>query len=315
MQQGRIRILAAALAFALAVVPAMAQAKAGGGSSMGSRGARTYSPNVAKPIERSITPPPAMAPAAPPVYQPAPPQPQAAPLAPPGRQGFFQRHPFVGGLLGGFAGAGLGALLFGGHLFGGGFGGILSLILQIAIVVFLARWAIGFFRRRPAVGTVPAAAGYRPSGPLVGIPSSAVGTTGVLPPFELSAADLSTFERLLIDIQAAWSRGDAAALHRLTTPEIAGYMEEQLRENGQKGLQNRVEQVHLLKGDIVETWREGGMDYATVSLKWSAADYMLRAGGTELVSGDPNHPSETAEVWTLVRHLNGPWQLSAIQQI
>lgn len=308
MQQGRIRILAAALVLALAVVPAVAEAKAGGGLSMGSRGAKTYSPNVAKPIERSITPPPVAAPATPPVYQPAP-QPQAAPSV---NQGFFQRHPFVGGLLGGFVGAGIGALLFGGHMFGGGFGGMLSLLLQIAVVVFLARWAIGFFRGRAGQGNLPAADYRQPSG--IAIPAAA-NTTAVLPRFELSEADLSTFERLLIDIQAAWSRDDVAALRRLATPEIAGYMEDQLRENGQKGLQNRVEDVRLLKGDIVEAWREGAVDYATVNLKWSAADYTLRAGGTELVSGDPRRPSESAEVWTLVRHLNGPWQLSAIQQI
>ena len=92
-------------------------------------------------------------------------------------------------------------------------------------------------------------------------------------------------------------------------------MEEQLRDNWQKGLQNRVEQVRLLKGDIVETWREGNVDYATVSLKWSAVDYMLQAGGTALLAGDPSHPTESAEVWTMIRHLNGPWQLSAIQQM
>jgi len=309
VQQGWIKIIALVMALALAVVPAVADAKAGGGSSMGSRGSKTFQPNVGKPIERSITPPPSVAPAAPPVYQPTPaPQPQAAPAAP----GFFQRHPFVGGLLGGFAGAGLGAMLFGGHMFGGGFGGMLSLLLQVLIIAFLVRWAIGFFRRRREQGNAPMV-DFRPSNG-AGLALAPARAPEAFPSFALSDADLSTFERLLMDIQAAWSQEDVPALRRLTTPEIAGYMEGQLRENGQKGMQNRVEQVHLLKGDIVETWREGNVDYATVSLKWSAVDYMLRAGGAEILSGDPSHSTESDEIWTMVRHLNGPWQLSAIQQ-
>jgi predicted lipid-binding transport protein (Tim44 family) len=294
------------MALALAVVPAVADAKAGGGSSMGSRGAKTFQPNIGKPIERSITPPPAVAP---PMDQSATAlQPQAASSAP----GFFQRHPFVGGLLGGFVGAGIGAMLFGGHMFGGGFGGILSLLLQILIIVFLVRWAIGFFRRRSERGNVPRTDFRLSNG--AGSALAPARAPDAFPSFALSDADLSTFERLLMDIQAAWSHEDVSALRRLTTPEIAGYMEGQLLENGQKGMRNRVEQVHLLKGDIVETWREGAVDYATVSLKWSAVDYMLRAGGTEILSGDPSHPAESDEIWTMVRHLNGPWQLSAIQQ-
>jgi predicted lipid-binding transport protein (Tim44 family) len=306
VQQRRFAILAAVLVFALAFAPAMVEAKAGGGSSMGSRGSKTYSPNIGSPIQRSITPPPA-APAAPPAFQPAP-SPQAAPLAPPPvRQGFFQQHPFLGGLLGGFAGAGLGAMLFGGHMFGGGLGGIFSLLLQIAVIVFLVRLAIGFFRRRAGMGMAPT----------VHLDTADLRAPAIapLPSVALSEADLSTFEHLLIDIQGAWSRGDVIALQHLTTPEIGGYMTEQLRENEQRGTQNRVEQVTLLKGDILEAWREGAVDYATVSLKWSAVDYTVRAGGRDLLFGDPVKPAESSEVWTLVRHLNGPWQLSAIQQV
>lgn len=308
VQQGRIRLLAAFVAIILTVVPALAEAKAGGGSSMGSRGSKTYTPNAAKPIERSITPPPAAAPA--PVYTPAPASPLAAP---PMRQSFFDRHPFLGGVMGGFIGAGIGAMLFGGgHMFGGGFGGMLSLILQIALLAFVVRWAVGFFRRQTQPGTVPMA-DFRPAAPMApSVPSSG---TVTMPGVELSSVDLSTFESLLSGIQTAWSTGDVPALHRLATPELAGYMEEQLRESASKGVQNKVEQVRLLKGDVLENWREGTMDYATVSLRWSAVDYTVRMGSTELVAGDATHPSESTEIWTLVRHLNGPWQLSAIQQV
>jgi predicted lipid-binding transport protein (Tim44 family) len=215
-------------------------------------------------------------------------------------------------MLGGFAGAGIGALLFGGHMFGGGLGGMLSLLIQIGVIVFLVRLAVGFFRRQTAPGGV-STAGFFPAQSPAGTTVSA--TPAGFPSLSLSEADLATFETLLMNIQAAWSGEDVAALRQMMTPEMAGYMEEQLRENEQKGLQNRVEQVRLLKGDIVEAWREGTVDYATVSLKWSAVDYMVRTGGTQLLSGDPTRPSESSEVWTLVRHLNGSWQLSAIQQV
>lgn len=276
---------------------------------MGSRGSKTYSPNAAKPIERSITP----APAVPPVY--SAPTPQAAspgmPSAPV-RQGFFERHPFLGGLMGGLVGAGIGSLLFGGHFFGGGLGGVISLLLQIALIVFLVRLAIGFFRRQAQPETVPSAAIPSLSQHGGAVPASGPAS---MPAIELSAGDLSIFEGRLADIQMAWSSGDASSLYRLATPELAGYMDEQLRGNAGKGLRNRVEQVRLLKGDVLETWREGTVDYATVRLRWSAVDYTVRAGGGEIVSGDPGHPSESTEVWTFVRHLNGPWLLSAIQQV
>ncbi|MBX6743628.1 MAG: Tim44 domain-containing protein, partial [Acetobacteraceae bacterium] len=58
-------LLAAVAAAALALAPALADARPGGGGSYGSRGSRTYSappvtrtaPNAARPMERSMTEP------------------------------------------------------------------------------------------------------------------------------------------------------------------------------------------------------------------------------------------------------------------
>src|SRR5437764_13525522 len=104
---------------ALAFVAADANARAGGGSSFGSRGTRTYSPpaatqtapNAAAPLERSMT--------------------QRAPSASPAAGGWFGRPGLFGGLAAGFLGAGLLGLLFGHGLFGGlgGFASILGLLL------------------------------------------------------------------------------------------------------------------------------------------------------------------------------------------
>ena len=133
--------------------------------------------------------------------------------------------------------------------------------------------------------------------------------------FILNEQDLAAIEALLVQTQAAWSAGDVAALQRLATPEMAGYFNEQLRDDHARGLENRVEQVHLLKGDVNETWKEGPLDYATVTLTWSAIDYTLRLPSGEVVAGDPRHPSENVEVWTLLRSPGAPWILSAIQQV
>src|SRR5215467_9369631 len=94
-------LLAVFVAGVLALAPAVAEARAGssaGGrsSSMGSRGLRTYENNGAQPLSRSVTPAP----------QPSP-QPGFAPTPAPAYGGgsFFQRHPFLTGLAGGFIGS------------------------------------------------------------------------------------------------------------------------------------------------------------------------------------------------------------------
>ena len=85
----------------LALAPAIAEARAGssygGSSGMGSRGSRTYENNNAQPLSRSVTPLPETAR-----------QPGLAPAMPSPAYGggsFFQRHPFLTGLAGGFIGS------------------------------------------------------------------------------------------------------------------------------------------------------------------------------------------------------------------
>src|SRR5262249_39912730 len=134
----RIRSLVAllAVAAALLLLVADAQARVGGGSSVGSRGTRTYSappptrtaPNTAAPIERSVT-------------QPSQPTTTAGGAASSPVGGLLNRPGFFGGLLTGFLGAGLLGLLFGHGLMGGlgGLASALGLILQIILVVVIAR--------------------------------------------------------------------------------------------------------------------------------------------------------------------------------
>ena len=132
-------------------------------------------------------------------------------------------------------------------------------------------------------------------------------------PLEITPPDYEAFERLLGDIQTAWSNEDVNTLHTLATPEMVSYFTEDLRENDGRGVVNKVSNVKLLQGDLAEAWREGDTDYATVAMRYSLVDKTIeRASGRVVEGGD--QPQEVTDVWTFVRPRGGKWELSAIQQ-
>ena len=313
------RTLAVALLCAwVALAPSLAEARAGssgGAMSQGSRGSRTYSNNGGAPMQRSLAPTPA--PSQPSVA------PRPSPMAPAYGGGFMQRNPFMTGLLGGFLGAGLAGMLFGSSAYAAegasGFSGILGMLLQFAVIAGLIWLALAFFRRRSALTAGPAMF-PRP------VDVTAAAPAGARDPVEIpiAEADFNAWSDLLVGIQSAWSKGDLAALRRYVTPEMLSYFGEELARNVSQGVENRVEQVTLLKGDLQEAWSEGELEFATARLRWSAVDYMVAlpsangqsAGGNEvIVRGNPSQPSEATELWTFVRSHGGRWLLSAIQQV
>lgn len=319
-------ILVAILAAGLVLLPALVEAKAGRGGSFGSRGTRTYqaapptqtAPSAA-PVQRSVTPP-AQTQAAPTTAA----RPGATAGAPAAAQpaGFFNR-PFMPALMGGLIGMGIGGLLFGGGLFGEGglgamgFGGLVGLLLQLALVFFIVRLAMNFFRNRqqPAVAGGPQ---QYDRAPVSDIPPTQAARTGamlgagVAPALQIGDADFEAFQQALSDIQAGWSTGDLEALRRHVTPEMLGYFSQELSLLASQGLSNHVEAVNLEQGDLAEAWSENGVDYATVAMRWSALDYTTDASG-KVVEGSR---SESVETWTFLRAgPNGRWILSAIQQV
>jgi len=305
------------VAVLIVMAPALADARAGGGTSAGSRGTRTYSatpstptaPQV-RPVERSMTQP-----------QPQTPRPATAP-APVAQPSFFGGHPFVSGLLGGLIGAGIGGLLFGHGFFGPGFGfgfaSLLGLLLQIAIVVLIVRLAIGFFRSRSAGQSNFAYATADDRQPqhasVHESAGQAAGRSTVRDEIGLTTADYDDFERLLVAIQKAWSEGDLAAFRRYLTPEMLSYFSEKLSANASSGLENRVEDVQFEAGDLAEAWNDGDLQYATVAMRWSARDYTVRTDTGVLMEGRTGDRIDATEVWTFVRAPGGRWLLSAIQQ-
>jgi predicted lipid-binding transport protein (Tim44 family) len=121
-------------------------------------------------------------------------------------------------------------------------------------------------------------------------------------------------------VQGAWSKGDLDTLRHYVTPEMLSYFREELATNTSQGVENRVDDVALIRGDVRDGWDEGALQYATCLLHWRAIDYTVRTGRKPtdpdwLVDGDPRRPSEAQELWTFARSPGGHWLLSAIQQV
>jgi predicted lipid-binding transport protein (Tim44 family) len=129
---------------------------------------------------------------------------------------------------------------------------------------------------------------------------------------DITESDYDAFERLLGEIQAAYSAEDLSALRARVTPEILSYFSEELAGNASRGLINRVTEVKLLQGDLAEAWREGRTDYATVAMRFALKDSMVERASERIVKGGER--SEVIELWTFMRAAGGSWLLSAIQQ-
>ena len=326
MTRHRFVIAIAAIATALVVAAAdYADARAGRGSSAGSRGMRTYStpaptqtaPSTAAPMQRSMTQPGRTGTAG------------AATAARPGLFGGMFGGGLLGGLAAGFLGAGLFGLLFGHGLFGGmaGFASIIGLLLQVVLVVIVARLLFAWWQRRnaPAYASGAPSPGAAPGGPTThaytGLGSGlGAGLGGGMfggnkpadEPLSIEKEDYDAFERLLGDVQAAYSTEDLNALRRLVTPEMLSYFSEDLADNASRGVVNQVSDVKLLQGDLAEAWREGSTEYATVAMRFALTDRMVERSSGRTVEG--GSPSEATELWTFMRSRGGEWLLSAIQQ-
>ena len=298
-------LLSAAVIAALALAPSLADARAGGGGSFGSRGGRSFfappttgtAPFTAAPLERSLTP-----------------RPYATPTPGIGGAPFGARSGFGSGLLGGLLGVGLGSLLFGGGFFGNGGGfGILGLLFQLVLLFFVGRWLL-----RRVLGGQPAFAGMarmgRPAAPgAAGYGGVAGGGRPAAQAVGIGPADYAAFDQTLQAVQAAWTAHDLRAMGQLTTPEMNSYFAEQLAEQTSRGVRNSVTEVRLDKGDLAEAWAENGREYATVAMRFSMVDVTRDAGG-RVVDGNPEVRTAATELWTFLRAPGGRWVLSAIQQ-
>jgi len=135
----------------------------------------------------------------------------------------------------------------------------------------------------------------------------------------VTAADKADFQQLLIDVQKAWSKQDLTELRQLVTPEMMNYFSAALADNRSQDIRNHVDDVVLLRAEILEVWTEEARHYVTAGLRWSACDYNLsltkrRGEPGYLAEGSEETPTESGEAWTFMRSQDGKWLLSAIQQ-
>jgi predicted lipid-binding transport protein (Tim44 family) len=309
-----LALLAVVAALSFTVVTADARS----GGSFGSRGSRTFSappmtntaPRSARPMERTMT-------------QPS----QAQPRAAAGQTSAARPGLFGGGLLGGlaagFIGAGLFGLLFGHGFLGGmgGFASFLGLLLQVALVVIVARLAWAWWQRRnglAAAGGPSLRQGLGQGDGRSGLGSGLGGFAGLgggsapaSEDIQIAPADFDTFERLLTEIQTAYGKEDLTALRARLTPEMLSYFSEELAQNAGQGVINQIADVKLLQGDLAEAWREGNDEYATVAMRYSLNDTLVERATGRVKQIEP---SEATELWTFRRARGGEWLLSAIQQ-
>ena len=334
-----------------ALMAGPAEARRGG--SFGSRGARTYSvprttttsPGYVSPVQRSMTPG-SGAPGG--AYGGG----YAGGFAPrPGQPGYAAPAGQFGSRFGGFGGGFLGGMLTGGliggmmgHGFGGGWGGmgmgggmggggLLTILLQLALLAWGVSLLMKFLRRgrQAPAGSAAYASHGGPwdaqASPFVANPPQQPGVGGYGAPggpqpasgpawqIPINQADLDTFDRLLKEIQDAFGREDYAALRERSTPEIMSYLAEELSDNATHGRRNEVTGTRLIQADVGEAWREGDTDYATAAMRYESIDLMRDRTTGAVLSGDPNRPTQTVELWTFARTGAGPWKLSAIQEV
>lgn len=305
--------LAATATLALVLAPALAEARAGGRASSGSRGSQTYSappstqtaPGTAQRFDRTAAQPGPTA---------AAPRPGMA-GAPAQNRGFFGSFGgalLMGGLIGGLLGYGL----FGG---GAGFGAILGMLLQIALIGLLVMFVVRLARRRqqPALATGPQQGHAFQTQPEAkqfgGMGGAKAGPA--LAPITVGPADYQAFEQLLKDVNEAWSRRDLTALRAIATPEMVSYFAQDLRDLEARNWRNEVRDLRLEQGDLSEAWNEGEEDYATVAMRFSLLDATFDNATNAVVEGSTTERQTATELWTFVRKVPaGRWMLSAIQQ-
>lgn len=305
-----------------------AWARAGGGTSSGSRGSRSFS----SPSRTYSAPAPSTAPSTPYTR----PTPTPSPIAEPAPAGGFWRS-MAGGVAGGIAGGLLGGLLFrslgfagGAGSLGGGFG-MMDLLL-LAGIVYLIFWIV----RRNRARQEPALAGVPVQRSIVE-PFGAGGASSATldPPTAAWQQDLErglghvrqtdpgfdegTFREQCTDrffqIQAAWMRRDLEKLRPLLTEEMQGAFVKQIEAAKAKQQMNKLENVTVRSVELTEAWQEQGQDYITVRVLANLLDYTVDESTGTLVGGSDAAPVKFEEFWTWVRPVGrNDWRLSAINQ-
>lgn len=326
--------------------PEEADARMGGGNSMGSRGSRSFS------TPRQAIPAPAggsqMHPGS---AQPAQAMPGSrAPLSTPGMAG---SPGFSSGLMGGLGGlvlgGVLGAALFGGEHTAGGMGegaahaaggvggsgiGLLELLLIGGLIWMALRWfkqqragqaapmaPYGNSRREDMADAFSGKSAFDSSpgrfmaGQEDELAQGIANIVSMDPQFE-ERRFLEGAKMAFQHIQGAWSDWSVDRLRPLLTERMWKLIQAQALERQAAGKRDIIEKIQFDQVSISEAWQEAGEDWLTVHFLVRMVDYTTDTQG-KLLEGDPNTPSTVEEYWTFTRPVGSRdpnWFLSAIQQ-
>ncbi|HLN87844.1 MAG TPA: Tim44 domain-containing protein [Candidatus Limnocylindrales bacterium] len=298
------------------ILESFADARAGGGRSVGSRGSRSYQA-PSRPVQPSAPQREAMPQQA---QQPAPMMPQS---------GGFMRG-LGTAMLGGF----LGSMLFSGLANAGGLGGLGG--SGFGMMEILLFGGLGYFLyRKFAASRAAAAPGfgsmqYQDSQYQAPTPRSYSSNPPVQESLPLNGIDyrsltmmdrsftpeqfLKTAQDLFFKIQGAWNKQDLATLRGLCGGELMKSWEEEIAQLKARGQKNRMDNIALRESEVTEVWTENGEDFITVRLFANLLDYTVDDKGA-VVNGSDSNSVEFEEFWTFARPV-GPnvWKLTAVQQ-
>jgi predicted lipid-binding transport protein (Tim44 family) len=117
-------------------------------------------------------------------------------------------------------------------------------------------------------------------------------------------------EKLFIDVQAAWSRNDVGALHKLVAPRLMSEWERRLDDLARRGMTNHVELTRPPKVEYIGIGRgaraagpAGGPDRVVVRIEARIRDWVTDRSGREINErGQPTKTVRMREYWTLQRN-------------
>jgi predicted lipid-binding transport protein (Tim44 family) len=289
-----------------------AYARAGGGTSSGSRGSRSYSapssPSTPSSPSRQAGPAPSSQPS-------------------PSQGGGFMRS-MAGGLVGGMIGAMLfRSLGFGGDSEMGGGIGLFDIIL-IGLILYGIWWFIR--KKRREAEAISGSAYYRTASEPLQNPvyspvfeqqptgSDVSAGLGFIRQMD-TAFDEQKFQDQCLDyffkVQGAWTNRDMSAVRNMLTNEMYLILQGDAEDLKGKKQINRLDNIAVRSTEITEAWQETGRDFITVRFYANLLDYTIDEISGQVIAGSKTDPVKFEEFWTFTRPVgNNPWQLSAINQ-
>ena len=299
----------------------LALARAGGGTSSGSRGFSSGGGYRSAPSGSSG-------------YQSSP---QTAPPSSALGQPSTGRS-FMSGMAGGMVGGMLGSMLFRGHGYAGGggwggggigFGDILLVFIILAAIYFIwkrfrmRREAMEYGSTGAAFGTTYGSTGYNApqSAPDYGAPTQGdVIATGLRRISDMDPTfDEFRFKEIVEDnffkIQSAWGKRDLSGVRNLFTPQMLNTFQEDVKKYIADKQINRLENIAVRQVEIVDAVQDQGVEYITVKFLASLLDYVVSDTNNELISGSSTDPVKFLEYWNWTRRVGErTWLLAGITQ-